>query len=674
MANCDVKTVCIELQRAGPPHNRLLSPLTRYLASSTDAEVGEVSVVDEHAQMLRKLRYLRVALDRSDPAQEERQLALQGLARDMSRFLAGVPGLQAQLTARGCDNELIHLQIVTSAAELSIESAGENPSSSLLLSGRPRVSLTRRVRSVSEGCVRWPLEPKVLFVAASPQRSIPFDQHLEAMLRALRPWIPPLRGPAGDHDGGREAHRSARKRVLHVLETASIDEIARACADEDFTHVHVLAHGAQNPNSPGRQFGIVLHGADKNTPHIVSGEQFATAMRREGGRGGPSVVTVAACDGAQVAEVLYTGASFLYDLHRSGVPLVVGSQFPLSKEGSVDLCEKLYEGMLRGKDPRDLLADLRLRLHSRYAERNHDWASLVAYAVFPSNLDRQLEELRYRQGRRALNVAIDYMDREVEALIAKARNAGGAAVTDDAEVTLPVQALQEINDRFVEAAALVSTQGLFRIDGLGLIGAHKKRLARTQFRTGQDKESFDSLQDSLRYYVRAFDEGVRYDEADEASVMAPLHWALTQEISLRLVLGLPDDFERLATARTIAEQDVDVQRSQAEVWSLTSLVEIELLVAWRSEADRARAIGKLQEWTKRLLRSPENGDAVYSTRRQLLRYVEWWWADRYKAALKQALQKDTHPVLPEVITAVNEVITEMADYLRVNETSVDRKR
>lgn len=39
-----IRAVTIELLRAGPPHNQLLSPLTQYLGICGDSQAGMISV------------------------------------------------------------------------------------------------------------------------------------------------------------------------------------------------------------------------------------------------------------------------------------------------------------------------------------------------------------------------------------------------------------------------------------------------------------------------------------------------------------------------------------------------------------------------------------------------------------------------------------------------------
>jgi hypothetical protein len=692
MADSRIRTVCIELQRAGPPHNQLLSPLTRYLATTREAETGELSVPYEHVQMLRKLKGLRVTpAPRDAPASVERQLALTELSRDMSRLLVSIPGLAGQLASRDCKNELIHLQIMTSAAELAllpfelsgtVESHGEQPGSYLTLAARPRVSLTRRVKSVSEQCVAWPVTPKILFVSANPGNPVPYDEHLDALLRALQPWLPPLLGP-----GKRETtpkretqYREALDLQLTVLEHADIDRITRLCTENDFTHVHVLAHGAVDAASPGKHVGVLLHDpSEPSQGHVVGGEQFASALRRAGGRGMPSVVSVAACDSGYVNEVMYTGTSFLHDLHRSGVPFVIGSQFPLSKPGSVDLCEKLYSGLLGGEDPRELLAELRLRLHSRYAAYNHDWASLVVYAVFPDDFARQLEEVRYRQGRRASNVALAHLDQTVVERSGESRDPADAAAGE---------LIDEVINRTKQAIDRLPINGRFRVEGLGLIAAHEKRIAHALYRIGEHERSLRYLRRARTDYTRAFEQGARF-QGDEALTLAPLHWALTQEISLTLVLGLQQDsarpvMDRIATARTVATQDLDVGSRDAEVWAITSLLELELLAAWMNPNEQVAHIASMLYYTERLLRSRENADAVYSTDYQLRRYTSWWWTEAFVTALAKPPESTSVPAVPAAIdrrpvqeglsAAVARVAAQMREYLEVNHTSIARKR
>ena len=111
----------------------------------------------------------------------------------------------------------------------------------------------------------------------------------------------------------------------------------------------------------------------------------------------PAVVTVASCDSGNVGTVSIPGASFAHALHQAGIPLVVASQFPLSKEGSVPLAGDVVRGPALGRASAGPAAALRAELHARYTSTWHDWASLVVYEALPQALGDQLDALRYRQ-------------------------------------------------------------------------------------------------------------------------------------------------------------------------------------------------------------------------------------------------------------------------------------
>jgi hypothetical protein len=692
-----VRNVCVELVRAGPPHNQLLSPLTRYLALCGDAQAGELTMPYEHAELIHRLRELeyRSAAEqrRQEESQRDRQYTQYQLSRDMSRLLADVPGLRSQLVGHQCKTDLVHLQLVVTAAELAmlpfefagtLESNGNEPGNYLLLNPKPRVSLTRRLRTASGACVHWARKPKLLFVSAEPEASVPFHEHLDALIRVLQPWLPPLDGPAGDAANPTDAYREALNDVLQVIEHATIAKISQACSETSFTHIHVLAHGATDPSSPGRHFGIALHANDFDKAHVVSGAQFATAIRRDGGGPGPTVVTLASCDSGNISNVEYTGASFVHDLHRAGVPFVVGSQFRLSKIGSIMLCEKLYAKLLLGDDPRQVLCDLRLRLHSLYGGTTHDWASVVVYAALPDDFETQLEDLRYQQARASMNVALAHLDRQVDKIHDWKK-----------ELERPWEALIE---RVEGAIMRLPTSGRYDTEGLGLTAASKKRIAEALFRAAAPDgttagpggssvrreplpdasellvRSVQYLEEALLGYTRAFEEGARFRE-DHNRAMAPLHWASTQRLSLELVLGRNVHADLFPTTSAIATTDLNRGERAAQIWALTSLLEMELLDAWRagpSGTEQAHVEHMGGYWERLFATSSGDTSAIYSTRQQLKRYTEWWWTTTFKAARGVGQR----PPVPETLNvAVKNVIEQMDAYLRNHpQAKVGRRR
>src|SRR5215831_9843582 len=163
----DIRTVTVELLRAGPRHNQMVSPLTQYLGVCGNFAAGRVSLPYEDEQP-RTLTHLRIVLSASE--------------------LAMLP------------------------FEASKVPTGEDSMSTwLALQGRAPVCITRHIRSVSPEGIRWPSEPRLLFVAG-PDTDPPQALHRKALADAMAPWRN-ADGPLGDR--------------LVVLEKATLAHISR---------------------------------------------------------------------------------------------------------------------------------------------------------------------------------------------------------------------------------------------------------------------------------------------------------------------------------------------------------------------------------------------------------------------------------------------------------------
>ena len=194
-----------------------------------------------------------------------------------------------------------------------------------------------------------------------------------------------------------------------MLNNASLEDIRQACANGQYTHVHILAHGKPYEHAGDLRYGLALCAPGSRAEDIVEGRQLAQALRTvhlgEGARSHPNVVTLATCDSGNVGSVLVPGGSIAHDLHAFGIPWVVASQFPLTMAGSVTLTEVLYQRLLRGDDPRGIQHEIRHRLNTG-SRTDHDWASLVVYATIPSDFAEAVEAFRDRQTRALIDVAL----------------------------------------------------------------------------------------------------------------------------------------------------------------------------------------------------------------------------------------------------------------------------
>jgi hypothetical protein len=638
-----MRTVTLEFLRHGPRHGHLLSPLARYMALCGSHEPADVSVPFDHSELLTRLRTLLYK-----DSQETRELQLADTARAMSKVLAAVPGLVADLadSCGAAEPGPIHLRIIFNANELALlpfelaNAASAFPGAGQSLALQPQVPLciTREVRQAGWGAVEWPRAPRILFAASSAGGEIPVKQHLLVFRQALEPWMYHY-----------EDDTERQKRLdehLTFLPMASVEGLLEACGSGEYTHVHLLAHGVPMDRDDGRRYGLALHGTqDPNTMDVVDGTRLATLLRPNW-KGKiqklvrPAVVTLAACDAGNVGSVIGAGASIAHSLHEAGIPLVVASQFPLSFGGSVVMTQVLYEGLLSGTDPRLLLIDVRRQLKVR-VRGTHDWASVVAYASLPADFDPQLARVRFDRASRSIEAALNYADRLTLAtsdLLSStpkgAKRRQTSMATTDSEKTLDTAKgkLRQAMDRMkaVRDSNLVDQSQIH-----GYLASAEKRKAEIFWRAPRDSSEYPyeplaALEQSRVHYRKSF-------EADRSQ-----SWALVQTMVLTVALEGASKLnpDEMTLARLLSVEDTNSDDKRRRAWAYGNLLELRLLSELYLSVQPAAAIpsGELP-WegnVDELVRAVGVDAAeVHSTRRQLQRWVEFFPSVRDQTAQRQ---------------------------------------
>lgn len=549
----EILKVKLEILRHGPAHNQPLSPLTNYLALCGNHGATSVRVPFEHRQFETRLRPLMY-----QESELLRQQQLRETSAEMREILQGIPGLIASLAeaagrsrAELTKQRVVHLELILSASELALlpfelaaapagcPGAGEP----LITQSQLPLCLTRRVRLQNIPNAAWNRRPRILFAAAAPGSAIPIQEHCDAFVEAVNAWV----------DWSRVTRNTVVEvygEHLTVLPQASLQQIEQELSralekepDRPYTHVHLLAHGVLFDDAGERRYGLAMHDPlDPDKTCIVRAQELAVALRAASGSGStefscPTVVTLASCQGAAQGDVLGAGASIAHTLHEAGLPLVVASQFPLTFDGSVELVRVLYRGFLRGHDPRILLTRLRRQLLIN-ARAKHDWASIVVYAAFSPGMDAELAELRYRQARRSVEMALEGFDRYLP-------SCSGTVATEPDETSRSqrfgnlIRWLESASQRLGLVAVERSTDGSVSLHGL--MAATVKKLAQLQWLAAQiapgnaltaTAGQQSQIPDYMRNLYRAC---TLYRRA--CRHMPAAHWARTQELSLRIVLG-----------------------------------------------------------------------------------------------------------------------------------------
>lgn len=664
----NIRTSTVELLRAGPRHNQLMSPQTQYLGVCDDSPASTVTIPYEHRELEMRLRDLSYGGTSADDA-TYRLILLEKTGQEIADILGRIPGVTGALTTRvEAANTLTQLRIVLSASELAmlpfelskVPSGAGSPGTWLALQARTPICITRHIRSVSAEGMRWPTDPRILFIAGP---DTPCDEHADALIQALAPW--------SDKSGPHER--------LCLVQHATLDDVVRAVAlaasnQRPFTHVHVLAHGAPlNDTDRTSTIGVALYG------QVVSGRGLATALAAvtDGGIHRPAVVTLAVCNSATITDVKTTIASVAHDLHDQGIPLVVASQFPLSVKGSIPFVARFYDGQLRGEHPLVSLYDVRLRLHSLLGDDVHDWASLVVYEAFPSDLTTRLEELRYWQARRAHDQAIrrleafstDVGGRPPDSLVDTDLNTSPEALSGDCVETYRrhVVSATSWNDK-------LPTSGTYALECLLLQAGGHKRMGFSAFHIAiAPNRALDSsltLLDDCSHFLEAA--RAEYWSATRASVplsspdqihrKITLYWLLGQALSLDVVLGRPLNLTSWTMAQSDAASGTNSANDRERGWACVSLAELMLLRLadeHLSVAERATIAQQVFTNVAHFIElHGRKSEFVYVTAGAFQRFVNWWgnvhleWAFKRLDIQGRPHWHTEHGLVPTAMTAL----------------------
>jgi len=595
----DVGSTTIEFHRFNGEPGVLLKDARYIRTCGYQKPADEVVVRIEPKVLRRSLNQLRYRFNRTSESEASAQ---QLLGAEAENFLPASQLCPAE------EAGLHQLDIVTHASELRAYpfEAIYATAGAYLESPDKGVVLTRRIRSEFSYTVPpWPAVPSVLFVHAQLDHDLSqelIDAHRVALTEALAPW-----GNAEDLE---------KRKLLVVREIDSVEALAQARGLGSFSYIHILAHGArvaeEDMEEDETEWGLRLGRADTDAapPKAIAGALKPVDEH-------PLVVTLAACDSATADRTELGNSSLVETLHRNGIPVVVASQFPLTKPGSITLTREFYSRLLSGTDVRVALhaARVALREEARQVdERRHDWLSLVGYVRLPAEgYSQYLKAFGLRVQLHMLEAA----RKDAELLIAE--NPPRRDSFDNVEHRLRDRIAQLLSCKDALAG---DRDSALQAECMGLLASGCKSLAELRFLQAkhfpEDKSRFDglgraALEDALKWYSESY----RQDLSR--------HWHGIQKLALEAALtGRIADPMELMFVRRVAQRACEAKPS--EYWACGTLAEATLLGTLAPEGfDLAGAQAALSQLRERSAGDPnDNGFAVKSTRRQLERYVNWW--------------------------------------------------
>jgi hypothetical protein len=455
--------------------------------------------------------------------------------------------------------------------------------------------------------------PRVLLAHTKPDHKnhlnlpfpdIPFKEHEQSIRYAMRHWDP-----------GNQ---------LTVLPNPTFDifkqTIIQATADgRPFTHIHLLAHGSllfDHVHPANFEYGIAFYSSDSlEIPYkpVTAWQlrEFFDSLEEV-----PYLVNFMICDSANFTNGLKPDRNPVQATFNAGVPVVLGSQFPLSVKGSNSITKELYKRLFLADDIRCILGDLRTKLYKEEPAGSHDWISLVSYVDLPRDYEIRLLMLKLKSQLQILNhVRSDFSDPLATA----------AEKTEDDFIAAKVQIVSAISDLTLHLNKIEEQQGAETsfLENSSLLGSACKRLAEVEYReslvTGiatLEKQK-EHLEASRIWYKKAADRNLSH------------HWSLIQYISLTTVLcgelsPGEEDYRIIAKRAAQTEIEMDQARGKVPLWPFGTLLELCLLTD--SENTESGA-GEASQYAGQLLEnaaSLNDKNCLQATIFQLKRYLEWW--------------------------------------------------
>lgn len=584
-----MQSILIEYLRFDDLDTGILMQEKSYLRLKASEPVGSVKTTIGHKELLQKLYDLRYEGNFTQQEKQEKIVELSHLIKSfMADFSTNEEGP-------------IQIDLVLNPSELGLlpfELLLDNQDIPWFTKEDKEVVLTRRIRQkfiAKEE--KWPIIPKVLFAYSNPTygsfREVPWKEHKSFLKWALKSWITEDMEQTDEND------------VFTIIHNASLNDLKSKISEADqagnpFTHIHILAHGTEIIEPFDREFGVALSNENQKPTKVEEFVGIFDDLKIK-----PFTVTYCICDSGNFVSPISGEKNIVHSTHKRGVPIVIGSQLPLSFGGAKVIVRDFYDSLLGGEDVRMAIHKTRCNLYSSVKD-THDWMSMVAYVRLPEGYTDYLLENNIKREMAALKTIRSNADRLIE-------NQSGTL--DDYDVLI-----SDLNSRINVLLIHIKKDDFhdsqLTLEMIGLMGSAYKRLAEVNYYKSKKSETESlelkseqrrCLEESLKWYKKASITNLSH------------HWSLVQFISLHYIL-YGEVLEKFVTAAEIAIEYA-IKENLNEVWAYGSQLELGLLMNQPEDILKA-TLGKLVDQVNKI--EPSENFPLRSTHLQLIRYKEWW--------------------------------------------------
>lgn len=590
-----MNSVLIEYLRFDNLGVGILTAGKNYILSHKDLPIVQVTTTEDHIELLKKFRKA-LRYENSGISYEEKWTQIVEISNIIRPLFISL----ANFKYSNCQ-----LDVVLSASELGLLPfellLDEKEAPYFANPNRPLI-FTRRLRQeYLETSFQWPIVPRVLFIYShGSSKQVPFNDHLYEIDKSLKKW------------GG-----VANGKVFTLLPEANFYEFVSTLQSNDtldghFTHIHILAHGSlifDEEEPENFEYGITF---GKTPNEVITADSIKSLFISLNHK--PFLVNFMICDGANFLNPIKVDKNPVQVTHKAGVPIVLGSQFPLSMDGSTQITKGLYTPLFEGKDIRAILFNIRYDL---YKTRNvyHDWISFTSYIRLPEGY----KDFLFRISLRLQMDQLKLIKSQTDSYINK-----NAILTDEFETSRydlqhSIKQLESTFNDVIENKAFEDDV----LENLGLLGSAYKRLAELHF-INEILRSIDieqsridqraALANALEYYRQASDRNLSH------------HWSTVQYLSLDVILNnkVPD-LAYWYSAMTAANNAI--RKNPNDGWAYGSQIEL-LLLSNKSQGITDAAVIDKGHQLVNISQKIGNKFLLTSTWSQVNRYKTWWIASQ----------------------------------------------